>query len=211
MKPFEYVKRLGPRVIDTRLIIGLCLAVGFGVFFVVWNSHTLRLEVDGHIFAWLPIVAFGIVWSAGRDVAWRTSAGVLFGAALSVAALWGGMSFLPAALPLAWGMWLGLTIAVATAACHVVPRIVSFGAMAVGFGAGIGAGLLAGFDPATSAVSFFNVLMTVVLALVIGTLAAQGLHALVVAFDGIHITHVTPRSMRYRPAQPASRRVTRAS
>lgn len=211
MRPLEYAKRLGPRVFDTRLIVGLCLSVGFGVFFIVWNAHSLRLEVDGHIFAWLPLVAFGIVWSAGRDVAWRTAAGALFGAVVAVSALWGGMSFLPVAWSFAWGVWIGLTIALATAVCHLLPRLMSFGSMTVGFAAGMGAALMSAFDPATSAVTFFNVVMTVVLALVIGTLGAQALHAVVVAMDGVHVAHWTPRSMRYRPAASASRRVKKAS
>jgi hypothetical protein len=211
MRPLEYVRRFVPRVFDTRLIVGLCLSVGLGVFLIVWNAHTLRLEVDGHLFVWVPLVAFGVVWSAGRDVAWRTAAGLLFGSVVAVSVLWGGMSFLPVASPFAWGVWIGLTIAVATAVCHVVPRIMSFGAMTIGFAAGMGASLYSAFDPSTSAVSYLNVLMTVVLSMVIGTLGAQALHALVVAFDGVHITHGTPHSVRYRPAAPSSRRVKRAS
>jgi len=209
--PVDYVKRFGPRVFDTRLIVGLCLSVGLGIGIIVWNSHSLRLEVDGHQFVWIPLVAFGIVWSAGRDVAWRTAAGVMLGAAIAVSALWGGMSFLPVAFSFAWGLWIGVVIAAATALCHLLPRLVSFGAMTVGFATGMGASLYAGFDPATSAVGYFNVLMTVVLALVIGTIGAQCLHALVVALDGVHVAHWTPRSMRFRPAASASRRVKKAS
>jgi len=209
--PIDFVKRFGPRVFDTRLILGLCLSVGIGVFVMIWNAHTLRLEVDGHLFVWVPLVAFGIVWSAGRDVAWRTAAGVMVGGIVAVSALWGGMSFLPVAFSFAWGLWIGIVIAATTALCHLLPRVVSFGAMTVGFATGMGASLLAGFDPTTSAVGYFNVLMTVVLALVIGTIGAQCLHALVVALDGVHVAHWTPRSMRFRPAAPASRRTKQAS
>lgn len=209
--PIKFVKRFGPRVFDTRLIVGLCLCVGLGVFVVVWNAKSLRLVVDGHIFAWVPLVAFGIVWSAGRDVAWRTAAGVMVGAIVAVSALWGGMAFLPVASDLAWGLWVGVVIAGATAICHLLPRLVSFGAMTVGFATGMGAALYSSFDPATSAVSYFNVLMAVILALIIGTIGAQLLHAVVVALDGVHVAHWSPRSLRYRAANGSSRRVKQAS
>jgi hypothetical protein len=202
LRPRNVIQRFGPHVVDARLITLLSIAVAVGWFLIEWNAKSLRLVVDGHRLGWLATVSFGLVWMAGRDVKWRTAAGMTFGTLASLAAVYGAMGTIPL-LPLAFAVWLGVSIGVAAAISGILPRLFSFGAMVVGFGLGVGIAVTTEILPTTSATDWFNVVMTTMLGLAIGIILAEGLHAVVDALTRLPVESTIPKSSRER--RPAMR------
>ncbi len=204
--PREAIKRFGPHVVDARLIALVSAAIAFGWFVIEWNAKSLRLVVDGHRLGWLATVAFGLVWMAGRDVKWRTASGMTFGAVASLAAVYGAMGLIPL-IPLAFAVWLGVSIGIAAVICGIMPRLFSFGAMAVGFGLGVGVSVTSEILPTTSASDWFNVLMTTMLGLAIGIIFAEGLHLIVDSITSLPAeSRISKAESRGRPSlRPALR------
>jgi hypothetical protein len=188
----QTLKRARPTIVDARMVAVVAIAFAAGVFFVIWNRQTLRLEYAGQSVAWPILVSFGMVWLAGRSVGWRTGAGLVFGTVTALAGLYGGMSVLPASSAMVLAGWLGVVAGLTALVSHLLPRVLSFPAAAVGYGVGLGLGAST-IRPVTAASDWATLLTTAVTAMVLGAFGAQALRTLLLAFTG------TPDALKTAP------------
>lgn len=175
------VRRARPAIMDRRMVAIVSLAFAGGVFFVMWNRHTLRLEYGGVSVAWPILVAFGMVWFAGRRMGWRVGAGLVLGTVTALAAMYGGVSFLPAASAVVLAGWIGLAAGATAMLSHVFARLFSFPAAAVGYGIGLGIASSAQIRPTTAAADWFQVLVIGVTTILLGCFGAQALRTILLA------------------------------
>lgn len=155
--------------------LAMAIAVGIGVFLVVWHARTFRLEVDGASVLWVALVTFGAVWPAG-DRWFRTAAGIAGGMVAGVAAYYGTQVILPVT-PLGRGIGLGVAAAVVAGACLAADRFLSMGAAMLGYGIGAGVAVFAGIRPTSGIGDIFEVWMALGAAVLAGVFGARLLRA----------------------------------
>jgi hypothetical protein len=157
--------------------LGMAAAIGFGVFFVIWNMNTLRMSVEGVTVVWVPLVAFGAIWSAGDKR--RATMGILLGTVVGIAGYYGAQVMTPLT-PAGTGIGLGITAAVLAFVCLTARHAVSMATAMIGFGVAAGVSRLVGIRPSSGWGDIFEVGMACVVAMLIGAFAAHALRATVV-------------------------------
>ena len=173
------VHQIDPHVVDVWTISVIATAFGAAVFLITWQSSLLRLDVEGLNVAWVALVSFGMAWYAGWGTGLRIGAGIAFGLLASLAAFYGSMSVLPAT-KLGVGIGLAIGAAATAAVCHVVQRMASFAAAAVGYGTGLVLARAFPIRPTTPADDLFALMTAAVLAVLIGALGSLVLRGVVV-------------------------------
>ena len=195
----QTLRRARPTIVDARMVAVVAVSFAAGVFFVIWNRHTLRLEYAGQSVAWPILVSFGMVWLAGRAVGWRTGAGLVFGTVTALAGLYGAMSVIPASSAMLLAGWLGVVAGLTALVSHLLPRTLSFPAAAVGYGVGLGLGAST-IRPVTSASDWATLLITAVTAMILGAFGAQALRTVLLSFSGTPDALKTTPMMLPKPA-----------
>lgn len=154
----------------------LAVAVGVGVFVIVWNAKTFRLDVDGASVLWVAFVTFGAVWPAGER--WfQAAAGIGAGMVAGVAAFYGTQVVLPITA-LGRGIGLGVAAAVVAGVCLAGHRYVSMGSGMVGYGLGAGISIFAGIRATSGIGDIFEVWMALGVAILAGVFGARLLRAI---------------------------------
>lgn len=175
----DVARRMRPHVVDPWAFALIVVAFGAGVFIVSWTSGSLRIDVDGTNLAWIVLVAFGMTYHGDWGSAWRTGSGMIVGAASAVTALFGSAHLLPVNV-----MWTAAGLAMAGAAValisHMVPRALTFAGAAVGFGVGVAAGRALPVRPTTAADDLLTLMLSVAVAIVMGTFGSMALRAAIV-------------------------------
>lgn len=171
--------QIDPHVVDPRTLGIIAIAFGMAIFLLTWQSAVLRLEVETLNVGWIAFVSFGMAWYAGWGTGLRIGGGITFGLLSSLATFYGAMSFLPAT-KLGIGVGMAVGAAAMAALCHVLQRVASFAAAAVGFGAGIAVARGFPIRPTTPADDLLTLMVAVVLAAMIGAIGSLLLRAIVV-------------------------------
>jgi hypothetical protein len=191
------MKRARPAIIDRRMVAVVSVAFAAGVFLVMWNREALRLEYGGVSVAWPILVSFGMVWFAGRRMGWRVAGGLVFGTVTALAAMYGGMSILPAASAVVLAGWIGMAAGFTALLSHLFARVISFPAAAVGYGIGLGIAASAQVRPTTAASDWLQVLVIGVTTMVLGCFGAQALRTILLATtptpDALKTAEIMPR------------------
>jgi hypothetical protein len=175
----DVARRLRVHVVDPWAFALIVAAFGAGVFLVAWHSHSLRLDIEGTNLAWVVLVGFGMTYHGEWSGAWRTGAGMVFGAFAAMAGYYGAMSLLPVN-----AMWtaaaLGFCAAAGAFVTHMLPRLFTFAGAAVGFGVGIASARSFVFRPTTPADDLLTLMLGVGIAFVMGTFGSMALRAAIV-------------------------------
>lgn len=158
--------------------LGMAAAIGFGVFFVIWNMNTLRMSVEGITVVWVPLVAFGAIWPAGEKQR-RATMGILLGTVVGVGAYYGAQVLTPLT-PVGTGIGLGVAAAVLAWVCLTGHQVVSMATAMIGFGVAAGVSRLVGIRPSSGWGDVFEVGMACVVAMLVGAFAAHALRAAVI-------------------------------
>lgn len=169
--------------------IAVAAAIGGGVFLVVWNAKTFRLEVDGASVLWVALVAFGAVWPMGERWS-RAATGLGVGMVAGVAAFYGAAVVLPLT-PMGRGIGLGVAAAAVSAACLSARRFMALGTAMIGYGIGAGVAVFAGIRPTSGIGDLFEVWMALGVAGFAGVFGARLLRASVVELRRRQIVHAS--------------------